>query len=86
MRAPYGELGSTGAFALDGVLDVVVADFADALVAPPTADLAVSLGDLAHAEVLRVPEHKDRFKRLWCEGEDVVCGVRCIPRTLRVPG
>lgn len=59
---PYGKLGSSCPFALDRMLDVVVANFADALVAPPATHLAVFLGNLAHAEILRMPEYEDRLK------------------------
>ena len=71
--SPAGELGAPGALAFDGVLNVPVAHIRDAPVAPAPAFRAVPPDGLAHAEVERVPDHRDGLGGLGREREDVVC-------------
>ena len=80
--SPAGELGAPGALALDSVLDVPVAHIRDAPVAPAPAFRAVPPDGPAHAEVERVPDHRDGLGGLGREREDVVGRMRGVARAL----
>ena len=82
--APDRELGPRRTPALYGRLHVVVADLADALVAPAAAHLAVLLQHLTHAEVARAPDDDDRRCCVGRHRQHIVHRMWCIRRTLRI--
>lgn len=54
---PHGELWPAGASPLDRVLDVILADITDTLVAPTTAGIPIPFGCFASPEILRITDY-----------------------------